>query len=443
MFFLFMIFSALAWALSCMRELVSVFLHFLPLGVLPSLQSLSRRTMSLPSLPFLSLLSLRLTRPLPFLSLLSLRLTRDFPETEVPSDFLDPAELEVPTDMFMRDLPETEVPADFLDPAELEVPTDMFMRDLPELEVPVDFLEPAELEVPTDMFSMERRELESSIEKMERFSMELEVPLDLFPLLEVPIDLLMFMRDLPDLEETDFLETEETDLADFFPKRPKKERFSTESLEVPTDLMDPAELEVPMDMFMRDLPDLEETDFLEMEETDFLETDSDFFPKRVSQKESFWRDFLEETDLMDFLSETSSRLRRMTLTEDLEEEDLFFKAFLAFLMILAIFLVERFLRDGGESDLRDFLDGGERERFLRDLELDLLESDFLDGGERERFLRDLELDLLALRFLRDLELDLLAFLAFLTFLVERFLRDGGETDFLESDFLDGGERERF
>jgi len=71
------------------------------------------------------------------------------------------------------------------------------------------------------MFSMSRRELEFSMEKTERFSMELEVPLDWFPLLEVPADLDMFMRDLPETE-------------------------------VPADFLEPAELEVPTDMFSRD-----------------------------------------------------------------------------------------------------------------------------------------------------------------------------------------------
>ena len=113
-----------------------------------------------------------------------------------------------------------------MEPAELEVPSDMFWRDFPELEVPTDFLEPAELEVPTELD--------------------------------------MFMRDFPELE-------------------------------VPADLL--PLLEVPTDMFWRDLP---ETDLTETEETDLTEV---FFPKRVSQKESFWRDFLDgELDLSVSLS---------------------------------------------------------------------------------------------------------------------------------------------
>jgi len=168
---------------------------------------------------------------------------RVVPDLEVPTDFLEPAEWEVPTelDMFMRDFPELEVPLDLL--PLLEVPTDMFMRDFPDLEVPTDFLEPAEWEVPAELD--------------------------------------MFMREL-------------------------------ESEEVPADYLEPAELEVPIDMFSRDLPETEEA------EADLTEA---FFPKRVSQKESFWRDFLDgELDLSVSLSTelSSSRLRRITFLPELD-----------------------------------------------------------------------------------------------------------------------------
>jgi len=220
---------------------------------------------------------------------------REFPDlAEVPVDFLDPAELEVPTERLTEETDLAEVPADFLEPAELEVPTERFSMDFPE--VPEDFLDPAELEVPTERFSV----------------------LKDFP--EVPADFL----DPAELEVPTERLIEETDLA-----------------EVPADFLEPAELEVPRDMFMRDLPD--EADFLETESTDFLETDSDFFPKRVSQKESFWRDFLDgELDLLESLSRSSSRLRRMTLTEEL---DLVFLAiFLAFLMIILTLSSDMFMR---------------------------------------------------------------------------------------------------
>jgi hypothetical protein len=171
--------------------------------------------------------------------------------------------------MFWRDFPELEVPLDLL--PLLEVPTDMFWRDFPDLEVPTDFLEPAEWEVPTelDMF-------------MRDFP-DLEVPTDFFEPAdwEVPTELDMFMREL-------------------------------ESEEVPADFLEPPELEVPADMFSRDLPETEEA------EADLTEA---FFPKRVSQKESFWRDFLDgELDLSVSLSTelSSSRLRRITFLPELD-----------------------------------------------------------------------------------------------------------------------------
>jgi len=154
----------------------------------------------------------------------------------------------------------------------------MFWRDFPELEVPLDLLP------------------------------LLEVPLDLLPLLEVPTD--MFWRVVPDLEvPTDFLEPAEWEVPtelDMFMRELELE-------EVPADFLEPAELEVPTDMFSRDLPETEET-----EEADLTEA---FFPKRVSQKESFWRDFLDgELDLSVSLSTSlsSSRLRRITFLPELD-----------------------------------------------------------------------------------------------------------------------------
>merc|ERR1719440_1068649 len=88
--------------------------HGLPDGVLPLLQLLSARFMRVlvpehgfPDgvLPLLQLLSARLRRS-SFLTMTMLE--RDWPETEVPVDFLEPADLEVPTDMFSRDSTETD-----------------------------------------------------------------------------------------------------------------------------------------------------------------------------------------------------------------------------------------------------------------------------------------------------------------------------------------------
>jgi len=138
-------------------------------------------------------------------------------------------------------------------------------------------------------------------------------------------------------------------------------------LEVATDLL--PLLEVPTDMFWRDLP---ETDLTETEETDLTEV---FFPKRVSQKESFWRDFLDgELDLSVSLSTelSSSRLRRITFLPELDLDFLdflpfgerFWRLFLLFLFFLPfgerfwrVFLLfldtllfgERFWRDGEQE----------------------------------------------------------------------------------------------
>jgi len=259
---------------------------------------------------------------------------RELLETEeVPTDLMEPAEWEVPTewDMFMRDLPETEVPADFLEAALLEVPTERLSRDTESSEVPTDLMEPAELEVPTDMF------MRDFLDFLDFLEMELDLDLkDFLDFLDF-LDMDMFMRESPEWEVP----------LDWFPL-----------LEVPTE----------WDMFMRDLP--EDLDFLEtllapeMESTDL----SDFFPKRVSQKESFWRDFLEtelmELDLLELenrsTSPSSERLRRMILTEDLPDLDL--KDFLDFLEMefmdflpLDMFMRELDLLDLEQEDLVPFL----------------------------------------------------------------------------------------
>jgi len=257
---------------------------------------------------------------------------RELEETEeVPTDLMEPAEWEVPTewDMFMRDLPdlpELEVPADFLEAALLEVPTERLSRDTESSEVPTDLMEPAELEVPTDMF------MRDFLDFLDFLEMELDLDLmDFLDFLDF-LDMDMFMRESPEWEVP----------LDWFPL-----------LEVPTE----------WDMFMRDLP--EDLDFLEtllapeMESTDL----SDFFPKRVSQKESFWRDLLDgvSTDLLELenrsTSSSSSRLRRMILTEDLPDLDL--KDFFDFLEMdflpLDMFMRELDLLDLEQEDLVPFL----------------------------------------------------------------------------------------